>query len=528
MYGKPTQEKNLLITNTQTVYTALINEYIELLSSDPVYYLDIFNNNKKSSNVRGLEKEVRKSNKDYSTLGSAFGQNAIDHAVKELHNHFTRIKNKLYGFCYHRQKELLPYLESIALLNVAIMDEDELKILNYLIEYELSKDKPKASTLSFYRELTEKINRFSQVQRKENREEIRMMFYEKLELWKKPFVRKASIQLDARVYKLEKSTNIKMPYVVSFKVFGEKDYVEIPLHTSKNSLRRLNQYKNGSPIVTIKNGLVKVAVPFDKKIKPFKTKKVFGIDVGITDLIYDSNRNSYGSFSGMTKIYEGTVEPKLKTRSSLRNKMKEYQKELRSKATSEGKKEFLRMKISNIACSLNGKKTLHKRKRKYAHEVDFRLNNAIKLFIDEAKIQRALVAMESLLITDFDRGKNANKRDSSWVRGKLTKRLQEKLTWNGIPFIEVDPAYTSKACSKCFNIHKANRKYKTFTCTVCKHTEDADYNASMNIKQRATDKEMIELVEKNKHSTKERHTAIKELYAKRHKKWLETSTVASV
>lgn len=526
LYGKPTQKKQELFAKTQKIYTDLINEYIDKLVSDSSYYLDLFNNNKKASKIRELEKETRKSNKIFFALGSAYGQNAIDHAVKEGHNHFIRIKNKLYGYCYHKRKELLPYVESIALLNASILDVDEIDLLRNLIQYEETKEKPSKSKITFYQELTEKIKGYSLSERQESREEVRSMFYEKLDTWKIPFVKKANIQLDARVYHLEKSKNIDADYVLSFKVFGEKKYIEIPLKTSENSVRRLAQYKNGSPIVTMKNAKLKVSIPFEKKIIEIKTKKIVGIDLGITDLIFSLDNQKYGSFSNMTQFYEEVLEPKLKKRSSLRNKMREYQKELRKKSIPKGKRTWLREKISNIANTLNGQKTVNTCKRKYAHEVGIRLNRAIKPFVKEVKKEKAMVAMESLDITTFDRGTKANKRDSSWVRGKVTTKIQKSLTWNGIPWVEVDPAYTSKACPTCFTIHHDNRIFKKFVCTVCKHEDDADYNASVNIKYRAKDKELKKIVEDYPYSTKERHTAIKKLYAKRHDEWLMKHTVA--
>jgi transposase len=106
------------------------------------------------------------------------------------------------------------------------------------------------------------------------------------------------------------------------------------------------------------------------------------------------------------------------------------------------------------------------------------------------------------------------------------KKLQETLKWNGIPFIEVDPAYTSKCCPNCFNIDNENRKYKKFECTVCNHRDDADHNASINIENRAFDKDLHSIVEKYKYNTKKRHFEIRKLFEVRHKIWLMKNTVS--
>lgn len=353
------------------------------------------------------------------------------------------------------------------------------------------------------------------------------MFYEKINYWKIPFVKNAPLQLDTRLCTIEEAEKAKADFVLSVKLFGLKNRVKIPLKTSKNSLRRLDQYKTCSPTITLKNNMIQVVIPFEKKIEKKKTKNILGVDMGITDLFYTSQNKSYGSFIGMTKFYEEVLEPKLKKRSSLRNKMRQYQKQLK-KTPCPLRQTVLKTKISNMANMLNGKKKLNQCKRKYAHAVDVKINEAVKGLFEDVKKQDILVSMESLDITEFDRGKKANKRDSSWVRGKLAEKLQERLSWHGIPFVEIDPAYTSKACPKCHNINNDNRKFKSFECTVCSHKNDADYNASVNIANRAFDKEVSVIAEKYQYSTKKRHNAIKLLYQKRHESWLTADKKVTV
>lgn len=109
-----------------------------------------------------------------------------------------------------------------------------------------------------------------------------------------------------------------------------------------------------------------------------------------------------------------------------------------------------------------------------------------------------------------------------WARGKLHRKLEELLSWHGYKVIKIDPAYTSKLCPICNNIDNDNRNGKNFKCTCCGHTTYADYNASINIRNRAFDTEVFDIVEKYKYSTKKRHTALKELYEERHKTYINT------
>jgi putative transposase len=113
-----------------------------------------------------------------------------------------------------------------------------------------------------------------------------------------------------------------------------------------------------------------------------------------------------------------------------------------------------------------------------------------------------------------------------WVRGKLIKKVQSKLDCMLIPHIIVDLAYTSKTCPKCSNIDDKNRRGKSFICTVCKHKDDADHNAAINIERRAFDDEVKEIVGKYTYNTKKRHEAIKKLYAERHRSYKKDTPAA--
>lgn len=66
------------------------------------------------------------------------------------------------------------------------------------------------------------------------------------------------------------------------------------------------------------------------------------------------------------------------------------------------------------------------------------------------------------------------------VLGKLARVCEEA----GIKFTKVNPAYTSQTCSACGVQDKASRKGKTFACTACGMSMDADLNAALNIRNR--------------------------------------------
>ena len=70
--------------------------------------------------------------------------------------------------------------------------------------------------------------------------------------------------------------------------------------------------------------------------------------------------------------------------------------------------------------------------------------------------------------------------DVSW--NSLIQKLQYKSEMKNKIIREIDPAFTSQRCFKCGHISKNNRKSQSdFSCLNCKHTENADINASKNI-----------------------------------------------
>lgn len=506
LYGRPTKIKTERLFETQQAYTDLINVFIRKLASDEKYYLEIFNNNKHAPSIRELEKEIRPTHK----LGSAYGQNAIDQAMKEVHNHFIRIRNNVYGYIRNKEAELVPYISYLSLLNASIRDIDELDVLDRLLSTRMSKKAKRA-----YESLRIDLSTLTEEQRFSNKEYIRTLFLEKLDYWKLPFVNKATIQLDSRVATIENSKDTKEDFVVSVKLVNEKKRVQFPVSTSENGLRRMNQYKTGSLSMTLIDGKVKFGVPITKKLKHKKQTEMIGVDMGITDLLYTSTNQHYGTFTGMVNQYEASLERKLGHRSSLRNKRKEYKKRLES-TTDCQEKEFLRSKIQNISASLNGRKSLGRSRRRYNHMVDVQINLAAKGLFEEIKKSNAIPVFEKLEITTFNRGKKSNKRDSSWVRGKLIKKITGLLDWHGFDYRFVEPAYTSKTCNRCSNVNDENRKGKIFTCTVCKYKADADHNASINIRDRVHDKELERTIELYPFQTKKRHKALKELLYDRH------------
>jgi IS605 OrfB family transposase len=89
------------------------------------------------------------------------------------------------------------------------------------------------------------------------------------------------------------------------------------------------------------------------------------------------------------------------------------------------------------------------------------------------------------------RGKKASpKRDNkrrlhSWSFAQLYSFVEYKAEARGIRVVKIDPRHTSQTCSKCRYQHRSNRRSQSvFHCRSCGYELNADYNASLNIREK--------------------------------------------
>ena len=513
LYIRPTNYKLEKLKQLKQAYKKQINLFTEKLINNPKYYDIIFDNCSKVTKAGKLEKKHRR-----KKLGSAYGQQALGQAVRNLSELFRTIRNKFYGQYINRDKYLY-FVSSRYLFKCCITDKSIKATIKGFKK--ITEDNPN----SFRKEILEMLEDSSDTELKDIKKQISFHFKEELKARKTPYQKYVTINLDSRTCNLEKSSNITAPYVLEVKVLGWGNKIELPLLTSTNSLRRLEQYKASTSAPQLKvlnDGKVKVTVAVNKKVNQYAYKsKVVGIDVGITDLIYTSEGDSFESYSNMDDIYQETVGEKLKNRSNLANKMKEYQKELQNQLTSQKRKEYLREKIYNISRNLEGKNQLKRLRRSYYHKVDKKISQAIKAIVNKYKDKKVTIAIEDLDIIEFDNDSSTNRKFSSWIRGKLLDKLKEELAWYGIAYREVEPAYTSQVCPKCYNLASDNREGKAFECTVCNHKGDADQVAANNIKARAFNQEVRNITKKYRYSIAKRQQKLREYYHEKHKVWLQ-------
>lgn len=102
--------------------------------------------------------------------------------------------------------------------------------------------------------------------------------------------------------------------------------------------------------------------------------------------------------------------------------------------------------------------------------------------------EHAVLVFEDLHIPQPEKGKlrgrALRRRMSLWQRHLLRTCVENKAQERGMLIAKVNPAYTSKNCSRCGL--RGVRKRHSFTCPHCGHTDHADKNAAVNIRNRYT------------------------------------------
>ncbi|MFI1353528.1 RNA-guided endonuclease InsQ/TnpB family protein [Streptomyces sp. NPDC020898] len=155
------------------------------------------------------------------------------------------------------------------------------------------------------------------------------------------------------------------------------------------------------------------------------------------------------------------------------NRRRQADRELRSKL----------QKKDTRSAKRRAKKHAGKEKRR-ARDINHKISKSI---VAEAQRTGRGIALEDLTgIRERVRLRKPQRVTlHSWSFHQLGTFIAYKAKRAGVPVVYVDPAYTSRECSRCHHIAKANRPSQAvFTCRSCGFAEHADHNASHNISHR--------------------------------------------
>lgn len=504
LYGKPNKDKLALLKRIQATFTALVNEDIRILSTREDLMMQLVQNDKKDSTMRTLERTIRKKG-----LSSAFSQNAFDMAVTHLSNRLDEIRLDLLA------EGMDPFARSKVLFVMSIMRKSRMEMISAMEK--LEKD--------FYLECAKKLRDMTEEDFTITQKIFQDLYAMKCMEYRIPQLQSVSVPLDSRLMKIEVSDHVKAPYVVCItNPFRKHHRIQIPINTSARSLHKIQSRKMaGTVTMQVRKGKLRIGWAYSKHMKQPKTDDMIGVDIGITDALYTSDDRPIGSLKEILDFYHDIVEPAFAELSDLRNKIRNISFYLRTHDLSDDVRRSLIEKMDRLSTMMQTMDAPYRKKRHYYGMLNAAIATAVKEYMGTLSPE-ILTVLEKLDIKEFTKSKASNARFSMFARGKLQHRLMEELNWRGFDFLEVVPDYTSQVCPVCHNLDSNNRNGKDFTCTCCGHHDDADHVGSLNIKARASDKEIKDICEKHKYNHKNLQTALRILYAKRHQEHINTAS----
>jgi IS605 OrfB family transposase len=198
---------------------------------------------------------------------------------------------------------------------------------------------------------------------------------------------------------------------------------------------------------------------------PIPTTDFIGVDLGIANIATDSDPES--------PPHSGKPVERIRRKHNLQRKR------LQKKATKGARKKIKRV----------GQKEA--RFRRHQNHV-----------ISKALVLTAKGTGRGIGVEDLDGirdrlpawGRDARNRLSSWSFRQLVDFLSYKAALAGVPLQKVDARGTSQTCSACGHCCRENRtSQEKFLCVSCGMSMNADKNAALNIRARATRKMALEL-----------------------------------
>ena len=187
------------------------------------------------------------------------------------------------------------------------------------------------------------------------------------------------------------------------------------------------------------------------------SKKMIGLDLGIKDLIVDSNGKKYKNHKYLTKSLE---------------KLAREQRKLSKMVKGSNNRNKQRIKIARLH------KKIQNQRNDYLHKLS-------KSIIDENQV----IALETLKVVDMEQNNKLarNISDASWSR--FVTLLTYKANWYGRKVIKVPNNYpSSQLCSICSyqNSITKSLNIRKWTCPECGSVHDRDTNAAKNILSKGT------------------------------------------
>lgn len=236
---------------------------------------------------------------------------------------------------------------------------------------------------------------------------------------------------------------------------------EIPIRCHRNIKGNIKQ-------ITIKkeaSGKWFASVIEERKeeVEHVSIRKVVGIDLGLTDVVYDSDNNKIEN----PRHLKNCAERLAKIQRKLSKK---------KKGSNNRSKERIRLAKQYEKLVNTRDDFLHKVSRHYVNNYD-------------------AIGMEDMPITNMVHNKRLSKHilDACW--GKLRQMMAYKAEWAGKLYMPVNYRGTTQRCSQCGEIVHKELSEREHRCPNCGFIAPRDYNSALEIKRLCLQKIRQELPE---------------------------------
>ena len=510
LFGKPNKGKLDVLWQMERKYVELINFNIDVLTGIPDIRVQLVRNDKKDSYVRQLQKQLRP--KD---INSAFCQNAFDTAFTKLSNRLDAIRLEMFKtidsiFC-----------QSKVLFGLCLdgADKDEMTACLNKVANAVRNRKDTA----FYLDCIAQLQNMSADEFEAQMIELRDLYDMVSIQFKTPHAKSEAIPFDSRLMKIEPSTDTVMPYVITLSnPFVKGNRFSIPINTSRHSLHKIQAGRMAATVTVKPEGTkVRVGWSYAKSLKKPVITVNMGVDTGIRDSFFLSDGRSIGSMKEVINYYHHEVEPAFAQLSSLRNKKRSISCYVRHhKNLPLDVRRSLIQKMDNLEHMIRTADAPYRRKRAYYNMLNHEIKQDVKTYMS-CITHDTLTVLELLDIKEFNKSRRLNGDLSAFARGRLQQKLMSELNWYGYDYVEVPPDFTSQTCPICSYRNAENRSKvnsKLFKCGCCGCEDDADHIGAVNIRNRATDKELLKLC-KDAKSHKDMQARLIRLLDDRHLDW---------
>ena len=241
----------------------------------------------------------------------------------------------------------------------------------------------------------------------------------------------------------------------SIKVSDNNRYISIP-KCPRIRIKMHRSFEGNIKSITVSrttDNKYYMSLLVETEVEPLKTtENMIGLDLGIKDLIVDSNGHKYKNHKYLTKS---------------QSRLAKEQRKLSKMVKGSNNRNKQRIKIAKLH------KHIQNQRNDYLHKLS-------RQIIDENQV----IVLEDLKVKDMEQNNKLarNITDASWSR--LVYMLTYKANWYGRTVIKVPNNYpSSQLCSICGyqNSITKSLNIRKWTCPECGTVHDRDVNAAKNI-----------------------------------------------